>query len=102
MRKKKIKTSIKPQTCESYCTHQCLLLVLAISISVFACLKGCLETLDECNKCHRRWAEGIMGILVIRVISIVGIFLTSAQSRVCDGGVQMVIIAAMFKSSTAI
>jgi len=43
-----------------------------------------------------------MGILVIRVISIVGIFLTSAQSRVCDGGVQMVIIAAMFKSSTAI
>lgn len=64
--------------------------------------KGCLETLDECKKGRRRYAEGIMGILVIRVVSVVCIFLMSAQSRVCDGGVQMVIIATMFKSSAAI
>lgn len=56
--------------------------------------KGCFGTLDECKRGRRGRTVGIVGILVTRVImcNVVCIFMTSAQSRVCDGGVQMVII----------
>lgn len=53
--------------------------------------KGYLWTLNECKWGSRGRLMWIVGILVTRVSSVVCIFLTSAQSRVCDGGVQMVI-----------
>lgn len=53
--------------------------------------KGCLGTLDERKRGRRGRLMWIVGILVTRVISVVCIFSTSAQSRVYDRGVQMVI-----------
>lgn len=53
--------------------------------------KGCLGTLDESKRVRRGRLMWIVGILVTRVIGVVSVFLTRAQSRVCDGGVQMVI-----------
>lgn len=45
--------------------------------------------------------KGLWVFWSYRVVSVVCMFLMSGQSGVCDGGVQMVIIAAMFKSPTA-